>query len=398
MSYESGQPYSLQRSTRPAYEDGHGEVTTVDLFAGCGGMALGIAQAARSAGRAHRIPFAIDMDESAVEVFRENFPGSGCLVGDAGDWFAPEFEHGSIPEEQKAKALVGHDLDFLVGGPPCQGNSNLNNHTRRRDPRNALYSRMARAARILEPEYVIIENVPNVLNDRGGIVAVTAEALEKQGYKVYELVLDLSHMGLPQTRKRHVLLGTANEAFSPASVLCNLARKPSHGPRTVRWAIGDLEDIEPETGFDRASTPSADNARRIQYLFDNDEYDLPNHLRPPCHRDGKHSYKAVYGRLRWDSPAPTITTGFNSMGQGRYVHPFRQRTITPHEAARLQYIPDFFDFSAVEARGTWARLIGNAVPPLLTTRIAKAALDSSIPRETGAEIRATPEQSVTVDA
>jgi DNA (cytosine-5)-methyltransferase 1 len=79
----------------------------------------------------------------------------------------------------------------------------------------------------------------------------------------------------------------------------------------------------------------------------------------------------MYGRLYWDIPAQTITTGFTSMGQGRYVHPSHPRTITPHEAARLQGFPDFFDFT-VEGkaqRTAWSKLIGNAVPPQLSTAV-----------------------------
>jgi DNA (cytosine-5)-methyltransferase 1 len=81
---------------------------------------------------------------------------------------------------------------------------------------------------------------------------------------------------------------------------------------------------------------------------------------------GDHSYKSVYGRLPWDRPAQTITTGFGSMGQGRFVHPKRRRTLTPHEAARLQFIPDHFRLDEVESKTALAEMIGNAVPPKLT--------------------------------
>jgi DNA (cytosine-5)-methyltransferase 1 len=84
----------------------------------------------------------------------------------------------------------------------------------------------------------------------------------------------------------------------------------------------------------------------------------------------------MYGRLRWNMPAQTITTGFGSMGQGRYIHPSQQRTLTPHEAARLQTFPDFFDFDAVKSRGSWARMIGNAVPPLVVLQFAARLLPS----------------------
>ncbi len=364
----------LTSTVRPAYEDGDGEVTVVDLFSGCGGMALGVVHAAHAAGRAVRIPLAIDVDEDAVAVFRSNFPEAVCVWDDVCGWFGPAIGAPLSAEEHRARRRVGARVDFLVGGPPCQGNSNLNNHTRRRDPRNALYTRMARAARVLSPRIVVIENVPAVTNDREGVVEATKEALHREGYEVGDAVLKFWQMGLPQLRSRHVMLASRDGSVVPSEVLADLQNSYGQGERDLEWAIADLLDVAAESGFDRPSTPSRDNARRIEWLFDNEAYDLPDRLRPPCHRNGSHTYTSIYGRLRWDGPAQTITTGFNSTGQWRNVHPIRRRTITPHEAARLQFFPDFFSFGAVDKRGAWARLIGNAVPPLLTIRLAERVL------------------------
>ena len=377
--YEDGE--FLRSTVRPSYEQGENEVTMVDLFSGCGGMALGIAYAAYLKGHAIRIPLAIDIDEGAVEVFRDNFRSAGCEPGDVCDWFAPAFEDALTAMERKARTLVGAGADFLVGGPPCQGNSNLNNHTRRNDPRNALYARMARAARVLEPRIVVIENVPTVLNDHGKVVDATREALEQEGYSVHDGILKLWHMGLPQLRRRHVMLASRDEEVAPKEILDILQADSENGVRDLEWAISDLVDVPAESGFDKASNPNQTNAERIRWLFDNDQYDLPNPLRPPCHQNDSHSYTSIYGRLHWDRPAQTITTGFNSMGQGRNVHPARRRTITPHEAARLQFFPDFFSFEAVNTRSAWAQLIGNAVPPLLTMRIAEHVLGGTPEQE-----------------
>jgi DNA (cytosine-5)-methyltransferase 1 len=109
--------------------------------------------------------------------------------------------------------------------------------------------------------------------------------------------------------------------------------------------------------------PQSQTEKRINFLFDNQLYELPNEQRPPCHRDKAHSYDTVYGRLRWDRPAQTITSGFYCMCMGRYVHPEQRRTLTGHEAARLQFFPDFFDFSPAKSRTKLAEIIGNAVPP-----------------------------------
>ena len=142
----------------------------------------------------------------------------------------------------------------------------------------------------------------------------------------------------------------------------------------MAWAIRDLAGVEATSPRDRASTPTAVAAARMRYLFERRLYDLPDTERPTCHRDDpSHTYRSVYGRLRWNQPAQTITTGFGCMGQGRFVHPSRPRTVTPHEAARLQFIPDFFDFGDT-TRGALSRMIGNAVPPKLTYLISLALL------------------------
>jgi DNA (cytosine-5)-methyltransferase 1 len=180
---------------------------------------------------------------------------------------------------------------------------------------------------------------------------------------------------VPQRRRRFLLIASNVPEIAPVSVLDHLAGdNPRHGDRTVRWAIQDLIDVDAQTAYDRAGRLSTENIRRIGYLFEKDVYDLPNSKRPECHRDGNHSYASMYGRLRWDEPAQTITTGFGSMGQGRYVHPARPRTLTPHEAARLQTFPDWFDFGSSTYRTTMAEMIGNAVPPLLMVSLGNEIL------------------------
>jgi DNA (cytosine-5)-methyltransferase 1 len=110
---------------------------------------------------------------------------------------------------------------------------------------------------------------------------------------------------------------------------------------------------------------------RARWLQEHEAFDLPNRLRPPCHKNKpNHRYKSMYGRLQWDKPTQTITTGFGSPGQGRYFHPTQLRTLTPHEAARIQFFPDWYDFSAATTRASLAESIGNAVPAKLGFRLA----------------------------
>lgn len=256
--------------------------------------------------------------------------------------------------------------DILVAGPPCQGHSTLNNHTRHDDPRNDLYLAVVRAAELLTPAVVIIENVRGVGRDKRNSVERSRQGLARLGYSISEHRIDLSTIGVPQRRVRHVLVATGRPfSWSPPSTVSPM--------RTVGWAIDDLLESDGATPYDSASTASSANQARMRWLLENDEYDLPNHRRPRCHHSA-HSYISMYGRLRWDEPAQTITSGYGSMGQGRFVHPLRERTLTPHEAARLQFLPDFLHVSRAPGRGAWATMIGNAVPPMLTIALTQALI------------------------
>jgi DNA (cytosine-5)-methyltransferase 1 len=327
-------------------------------------MTLGLALAARRLGKAVDIPLALDVDPDAVGVFTANFPTARARCENVETYFDGQLGASLTHAERRTAALVG-SIDALIGGPPCQGNSDLNNHTRRDDPRNQLYGRMARAAEVLQPRLIVVENVPAVVHDRENIVEVTRAHLASLGYVVSAGIVPLVRLGVPQYRKRHLLLAVKEVDCELESILSGV-REAEVRQRSVQWAIRDLLQLRPITDFDKPSVTSDENRRRMAWLFTHDAYELPNRLRPACHRDKVHTYKSVYGRMHWDRPAQTITTGFGSMGQGCYVHPRRPRTITPHEAARLQTFPDFFRFDLVSKRGAWSSLIGNAVPPFLT--------------------------------
>jgi len=372
----------LRRRTRPDFTKGNSRpIQVVDLFSGCGGMTLGMALAVREIGRPLSIPLAIDFEANAVSVFRENFPRADVRLGGVEQYFDGELGDSATQTERASAKRLGV-VDVLLGGPPCQGNSDLNNHTRRADPRNQLYARMGRAAEVLRPKIVIIENVPAVVHDRNRVVDVTVSCLRSAGYSVAARVLSLTNVGVPQHRRRHVLLAVAGIDCDPSRILTDLSSSDTP-ERTVGWAIGDLLKVKARDGVDATSLPSDENRRRIDWLFDNSAFELPDRLRPPCHRDKSHTYRSVYGRMKWNEPAQTVTTGFGSMGQGCYVHPRQRRTITPHEAARLQTFPDFFRFDITQSRTAWSTLIGNAVPPFLTFRLGRTLIPLLGAREHG---------------
>ena len=348
----------LRARSRPHGAPVRGHVRVLDLFAGCGGLSLGFSEACRAL---HKRLYGtgVDTDAVAARVFSANFPQSEFHVGDVAELFDGAIGSRRTRREKSARARFG-SIEVLLGGPPCQGHSAFNNRTRHSDKRNDLYLRMVRAAEVLEPEHVVIENVPGAARDRTGVVQRAVATLESLGYSVVSSVFDAAEVGVPQRRKR--LLVVASRRYVELESV--KARHRTH-PRPLRWAIGDLETSAEGGLLDEAAASAPATRRRIDYLFDHGLFDLPNEQRPTCHASGGHSYRSIYGRLRWDEPAQTLTTGFYCMCMGRYVHPSKRRTLTAREAARLQFFPDWFDFNAAEKRTDLARLIGNAVPSKL---------------------------------
>lgn len=367
----------LRNSQRPPDSRGDVKITIADLYAGCGGMTLGLHEASRRHDYQASVSLAIDLDQDSISIYKSNFPSAGTRVADVAQIFDGLVGSSPTAAERKVMEELG-ETDILIGGPPCQGHSDLNNHTRRNDPKNALFLRMARAAEILFPKVVVIENVATVHLDKNGVVQATSHGLVAAGYKVSSQIVDLRRVGVPQRRHRFLLIATRIAGLDPCAILSHLEKAmPDHPDRTVRWAIEDLSSMHGDSTYDSPSKTSARNAERISLLFDKNLYDLPNKSRPKCHSEKDHSYVSMYGRLRWAGPAQTITTGFGSMGQGRYVHPKCRRTITPHEAARLQTFPDWFKFGE-RTRGVVATAIGNAVPPLLMMEVGEAILPAIV--------------------
>jgi len=352
----------LCRKNRPEDPDGSECLRLVDLFAGSGGLTLGVMEACRAVGVGLEVLLAMELEEKVRKVYDLNF--KSAVERDRDDVRsrfnrAPGRKLSSA--ELKTQKEVGK-VDILVGGPPCQGHSDLNNHTRRNDEKNELYMVMVRAVEILRPSYVLIENVQGIRRDHSAVLERATKYLkEKLHYSVDHQLVRMIDIGVPQKRVRHILV-----AARDIDVTGVLKFPPLDKPRTLEWAIGDLQGIILPSVLDVAARLTPENKKRAKYLLTKNKYDLPNRLRPPCHKNNpSHRYTAMYGRLKWDEPAHTITTGFGSPGQGRYLHPRQLRTLTPHEAARVQFFPDWFKFGESPGRGLLAHCIGNAVPPKL---------------------------------
>jgi DNA (cytosine-5)-methyltransferase 1 len=351
-------------------------ITSVDLFAGCGGLVVGMMEACRRLGLDHSIVFANEWDEEALSVFVQNLNPAESNDDDIAELFDGELGSEKLTENEE-NLLRNNPLlkepDILTGGPPCQGHSDLNNHSRRDDPRNSLYYRMIRAAKVLNPKAIIIENVSTVIHSKEKVVQNSKKILEKMGYDVKQVMLWANEFGVPQKRKRHFLLASRISEIN-LDIFDEYRLKKN---RTLRWAIEDLNtESKTDDVYNTPANSSKTNRERMQWLIENDEWDLPNHLRPKCHQNG-HNYPAVYGRMKWDEPSSTITSGFGSNGQGRFTHPSANpgRPLTPHEAARIQTFPDWFSFGD-QKRSVMAKTIGNAVPPLLAMHVANVVIQS----------------------
>ena len=348
------------------------DLRIVDLFCGAGGLAVGAKAACALVGKTPRFVAAVDTDKGALELYRTNLAPELCLRTNANllvDYSlrtkdgAHQFTYAPTIVDDRLVEAVGR-VDVVIAGPPCQGHSTFNNKTRQDDPRNDLYVSAVAAAVALDARAIVIENVASVLKDRRNSVRAACEALEHLGYVTATSVLNAKHFGVSQNRRRHFMVAV-KDCAPPLEECGTLLTVPE---RDLYWAIGDLEDAGGTGAFDSASELSTENNRRIKYLFDHKLRNLPNTHRPDCHKDG-HSYPSVYGRLDWEAVSGTITQGFMSPGQGRFIHPSRPRTLTAHEAARIQGFSDSFDFRL--AQGDWplrnalTKYIGEAVPPWL---------------------------------
>lgn len=315
-------------------------------------MSLGFRQAGFS------VVGAIEIDVNTADVYRLNHPNVRVWAEDI-----RSLSHQVILQELK---LERGELDLLGGCPPCQGFSTLrtlNGGREIRDGQNDLVFEFQRLVVGLLPRHVMMENVPGLFHDQRFERFV--EALESNGYEVKADVLNVADYGVPQRRQRLVMLASRVSTVEFARS-CKTAK-------TVRGAIGNL----PAAGssgdplHDIPENRSSNVAARIRSVPINggSRSSLPKHLRLECHKKSN-GFKDVYGRMAWDAPAPTITTGCFNPSKGRFLHPEENRAITMREAALLQSFPKSYQFPATLGKVKIAMMIGNALPPKFIKRHA----------------------------
>ena len=361
-----------------------------DIFCGAGGLALGVAQLAHELGRRPVWEFIVDSDADAVATFTANHEvrvpirrSVTSLIDYRVRGQGKRARFAYEPEVMTKDVATAGRIELLTAGPPCQGHSNLNNHSRRSDLRNHLMLAVPAFTVALRIPMVVIENVPTVMNDTTSAIVTARALLESEGYRVEEGILAAHDMGWPQTRRRYFMVASRVSDPLPLNVVAETLRDTASKGRgrPVSWLLRCVNRSRKRVGgahaLDAPTVHSDQNQVRIDWLFDHNAYDLPDSRRPECHREGT-TYGAVYGRMRPDRPAPTITTGFTSPGRGRFVHPTERRTVTPREAAAIQGFPLTYRFvtkaGGIPSRTKLAKWIGDAVPMPLGYAAALSAL------------------------
>lgn len=326
--------------------DGDGP-TVIELFAGCGGMAFGFKQAG------FRTVLANEWDRQACDTLRANVTDRvlNCAI--------QEIE--TFPK-----------ADVVVGGPPCQGFSNLGERVPN-DPRNQLWRHYLRCVEQSQPKIFVLENVPPIL--KSAEYVELKRIAESLGYTVEGKILNAADYGVPQTRRRAIVIGSIYGKFTYPNATHidpskrNLLNQRLPDWRTVRDAIGHLP-LEP-TGQDWhiGRNPTAKSIERYKSIpTGGNRWDLPRHLMPDCWIRKTKGGTDLFGRLWWDRPSVTIRTEFYKPEKGRYLHPVANRPITHLEAALLQSFPENYKFCGTKINV--GVQIGNAVPPMLAFHLA----------------------------
>jgi len=323
------------------------ERSFIDLFSGAGGLGLGFKQAG------FRSVWAVEIDADAAATYRLNF-GHEVFTGPI-----ERVELIDLPP-------AARHADVILGGPPCQGFSPLGKMSPRQEhsEMNQLWRQYLRLVDLVQPTVFVVENVPEFLRSAEGhrLIQLAGE----RGYELVHGVLNAFEFGVPQTRRRGIII--ASRVGTP------VLPSPNGRRRTVRDAIGDLPLDPTEVDWHFGRHPRPESIERYRAVPEGgNRFDLMRtrpDITPRCWLDKPSGSTDVFGRLEWDKPALTIRTEFFKPEKGRYLHPWAHRPITHREAMRLQSFPD--DFEWVGSRLSVARQVGNAVPPQLACQIGLA--------------------------
>lgn len=321
------------------------ELLSIDVFSGVGGLTEGMHQAD------FKTKLAFEIDEIASKAYRLNHPETTVITKD--------IRKVSIAEIKRI--LNGKKIHLLAGCPPCQGFSSIRRLNRSQpvdDERNNLIMEYVRLVLALKPYTFMMENVPGLVNY--DLFKEALVILKEAGYKWIDYkVVNVKNYGVPQNRKRLVLVGSRLGEIKIA-----LSVKEKH---TVRDTISKLpmpkNSKDPLHKIFPVHTPEVQKRIEMTPKNGGSRKDLPKKYLLKCHKGKNVGFNDVYGRLRWDGFSSTITGGCLNPSKGRFLHPEQDRCISAREAALLQSFPKNYKFPTDIRKADLALLIGNALPP-----------------------------------
>lgn len=321
------------------------ELTAIDLFAGCGGLTQGLKQAGVN------VVAAIEINSNAAKTYKMNHIEVDLIEDDIRN----------IDVHDILSKFPGKKINLVAGCPPCQGFSNIRTRNKGNiieDERNTLILEYLRIIEGIKPVFIIMENVPGILNYH--YFKVTVDRLIDLGYHLDYQVINVGDYGVPQRRKRLVLLGSLiGEVTIPSSLV--------YKKTTVRDYINMLPSTEEsDDPMHKIFSKHSEKVQKIISLIPKDggsRKDLPKEYWLDCHKKDGIGFSDIYGRLSWDKVSSTITGGCLNPSKGRFLHPTEDRTITAREAALLQTFPKDYKFPSDISKGELAQMIGNSFPP-----------------------------------
>jgi len=336
------------------------DVVCVDLFCGAGGLTHGLVDAGV------RVVAGVDFDEACKHPYEANHEHVAFHQYDVAKLEASEVE----------RWFGDASVRVLAGCAPCQPFSSYSNrYDTVGTERWRLLNHFGRLVKEVEPDIVTMENVPTVT--KHAVFDKFVATLQGQGYAVWYDVIDCADYGLPQRRRRTVLLASLHGAIrlrEPEASLTETVEGVLKGLPVIRHGGSDAADP-----LHASARLSPLNLERIKASKPGGSWrDWPKHLVAECHRkDTGRKYPSVYGRMSWDEPAPTLTTQFYGFGSGRFGHPSQARGLSLREGAILQGFPQDYSFVAkgepIQFK-VLGRLIGNAVPVDLGRIIGESIL------------------------
>ncbi len=318
----------------------------------------------------------IDIDPACEATYTLNNPGSEFIREDI-----QKLEFSTL--EKRLKINKNDDRLVFIGCSPCQYWSKIKTVKTKSQETKNLLSDFQRFVDYFKPGFIVIENVPGILKRfEESPLKPFLEFLDKEGYVYSKDILNASHFGVPQTRKRFLLIAsrvTNNVALPVADTKKN--------PPTVRQFIGDQQKFfsisaghKDESDFLHSTAElSNTNLERLRLTPHDGGTRMAwsgTQLQIPAYEGKDDCFQDIYGRMYWDKPAPTITTKFYSITNGRFAHPEQDRGISLREGAALQTFDLEYKF-VFTSQALAGRLIGNAVPPQLSMRIAQAIVNSA---------------------